>query len=335
MVLQINDEFISGVKRGFLLSIIILLSLIVLWCISLLFLYAYSLAFGKDKIRETATKIAENEKDEVVIIKKLIEWERANMFPTYNYSGYLPMFPYYPIRIPEAPWIINTMYGGCEEYAVLFVEMAKSLGIPARVVYNTAEDHVWAEVFIKGSWIHVDPSSNIFNNPGVYEKPDGWNKQISYVYYIDSDGNKHDITRRYTETGKLVIKVTKNGRPIKNATVIAKSRFLLERYPNSRIYKKPRESTRCKTNDDGSCAIEVGGNNYTILAVNNIFFGLIGFAAEKTITVEENKIKEIEIEPDKLSILPAGKVLIVLIFLTIIIFIIGANIRKKLYIKKT
>ena len=59
--------------------------------------------------------------------------------------------------------------GDCTEHSVLFVAMARALGIPARQVhglvyarYADAKDalywHAWAEVLSGGEWIALDPT---------------------------------------------------------------------------------------------------------------------------------------------------------------------------------
>ena len=64
--------------------------------------------------------------------------------------------------------IMEKRYGDCTEHALLFVTMARSLGIPAREVsglYYADElggfgGHAWAEVALDGKWIPVDPAWN-------------------------------------------------------------------------------------------------------------------------------------------------------------------------------
>ena len=59
--------------------------------------------------------------------------------------------------------------GDCTEHSVLFVALARALGIPSRQVhglvyarYADAKDalywHAWAEVLSGGEWIAVDPT---------------------------------------------------------------------------------------------------------------------------------------------------------------------------------
>lgn len=66
--------------------------------------------------------------------------------------------------------------GSCRDYAVLFVELCRTLGLAARFVsgylYDSATDspsygamHAWAEVYLPGAgWKGLDPTHGIFCN---------------------------------------------------------------------------------------------------------------------------------------------------------------------------
>jgi transglutaminase-like putative cysteine protease len=77
------------------------------------------------------------------------------------------------VSIPSAAEVLKTRVGDCNEHATLYVAMARSLRIPARLaaglVYlrGAFYYHAWAEVWIaqgeaRGRWLPVDPTLNQF-----------------------------------------------------------------------------------------------------------------------------------------------------------------------------
>jgi hypothetical protein len=67
------------------------------------------------------------------------------------------------VSVPSAVQILETRRGDCNEHAVLFVALARSLGIPARtaagLVFRNGHFyyHAWPEVYLHG-WAAVDPT---------------------------------------------------------------------------------------------------------------------------------------------------------------------------------
>ncbi len=77
------------------------------------------------------------------------------------------------VSLPSALEVLRTKVGDCNEHTVLFVAMARSLGIPARInvgvayVHGAFYYHAWPEVYIdegkgRGLWLPVDPTFNQF-----------------------------------------------------------------------------------------------------------------------------------------------------------------------------
>ncbi len=77
------------------------------------------------------------------------------------------------ISLPSAREVFRTRVGDCNEHTALYVAMARSLGIPARIATGLVSlrgafyYHAWAEVYVRSSeqlglWLPVDPTLNQF-----------------------------------------------------------------------------------------------------------------------------------------------------------------------------
>jgi transglutaminase-like putative cysteine protease len=77
------------------------------------------------------------------------------------------------VSLPSALEVLRTRIGDCSEHTVLYVAMARALGIPARIaaglvsVHGVFYYHAWAEVYLaeggdRGLWLPVDPTLNEF-----------------------------------------------------------------------------------------------------------------------------------------------------------------------------
>jgi hypothetical protein len=63
-------------------------------------------------------------------------------------------------------WVLKNKKGVCDEITSLYISMLRSIGIPARFTYGMAytniDDayggHGWAEVYIDGNWVPMDPT---------------------------------------------------------------------------------------------------------------------------------------------------------------------------------
>ena len=277
--------------------------------IGILFIYS-SLFFGsyvwhvihsnflsKQKIITTSVAISSNETDVLMVMNKIADWLKLNVEWDTTQFRFFPF--YWRIENPSPNWVMSVRHGACEENAILFAELARNAGIKTRIVFNPSEDHVWNEVWINSSWKHFDATlseENRFDNPGLYERSKaegGWEKQLSYVYSVDVNGTVSDVTRRYTDTGHLIVKVERDGTPIENIRVIVKSRFLMEDRPES--YNEPRFAVEGYTGSNGSCSFNLGKNNYTIIAQ------MAGERAEIKVSLLENSSKIVDLHLEKSS----------------------------------
>src|SRR4051794_38082414 len=77
------------------------------------------------------------------------------------------------ISVPSAREVLRTRVGDCNEHTVLYVAMARAVGIPSRIavglvaVRGAFYYHAWPEVYIeersgRGRWLPVDPTLNEF-----------------------------------------------------------------------------------------------------------------------------------------------------------------------------
>jgi transglutaminase-like putative cysteine protease len=77
------------------------------------------------------------------------------------------------VSLPSALEVLKTRVGDCNEHTALYVAMARSLGLPARIAVGLVYQrgafyyHAWPEVWIaetpgRGLWLPVDPTLNQF-----------------------------------------------------------------------------------------------------------------------------------------------------------------------------
>jgi hypothetical protein len=77
------------------------------------------------------------------------------------------------VGLPSAREVLRTKVGDCNEHTALYVAMARSLGLPARIAVGLAYTkgafyyHAWPEVYLddggaRGRWLPVDPTFNEF-----------------------------------------------------------------------------------------------------------------------------------------------------------------------------
>ena len=80
------------------------------------------------------------------------------------------------LSLPSAREVLRTKVGDCNEHTALYVAMARSIGLPARIAVGLTHVrgltgafyyHAWPEVYIddggdRGMWLPVDPTLNEF-----------------------------------------------------------------------------------------------------------------------------------------------------------------------------
>jgi len=80
-------------------------------------------------------------------------------------------------RYNAASSVIQNRRGRCGEYSMLLYRILRATGHTSRWIVDWA-DHVWAEVYLNGEWIHLDPCEAAVNKPLLYEE---WGKQQTYI----------------------------------------------------------------------------------------------------------------------------------------------------------
>lgn len=159
--------------------------------------YCYRMA--KAKYRRALTTYAETElRDPVKSLdwKQLLNWEHRHLKYT---KGKLPE--------PRARMPIDILVQGegrCSEFALLYNGLLLANRYRSRIILDQstlrdqskerAGDHVWNEIFIDGTWIHVDPTERRVNQPLMYASE--WRKDVNMVYAIE-EKEILDVTDSY------------------------------------------------------------------------------------------------------------------------------------------
>ena len=107
------------------------------------------------RIQARARQIVDGERDPIVATRLLTNWVYEQLEKTIT------------ISVPSAVEVLETLRGDCNEHAILFVALARAIGLPARtaagLVYARGSFfyHAWPEVFL-GEWVAVDPTFGQF-----------------------------------------------------------------------------------------------------------------------------------------------------------------------------
>ena len=107
-------------------------------------------AADNQQVKEKAREIAGNDRDAWSVARKLADWTYQNL-------------EWKHVANADASQTLATREADCSEFSALFVAMARSLGLPARIVSglaysgNSFGGHAWVEVWV-GRWIELDPT---------------------------------------------------------------------------------------------------------------------------------------------------------------------------------
>jgi len=98
--------------------------------------------------------------------------------------------------------ILNYGKGICVQWSILYVAACLANDYPSRLVVAVdtsrwAFIHTWAEDYYNGTWVHVDPSDAVWNDPSRYQSW-GWGTFGSQVkVYAFEDGSYKEVTSTY------------------------------------------------------------------------------------------------------------------------------------------
>jgi hypothetical protein len=126
---------------------------------------------------------------------QLFAWEQSKLTFQQDPAGWYEE----PIQI------LDSGKGICVQHSIVYVSACLARGYQSRLVVAVdtstwSFDHVWAEVYYNGNWIHTDPSDSIWNNPTKYQGwTDSWGKDIGSTVriYAFMDGSYVDVTSVY------------------------------------------------------------------------------------------------------------------------------------------
>ncbi|MCW3977101.1 MAG: transglutaminase-like domain-containing protein [Candidatus Bathyarchaeota archaeon] len=116
---------------------------------------------------------------------ELLDWEHSQL----NYTE--ENIPRHDVPLE----ILNFGRGRCGEFSILYNALCLAFGHRSRLVVDVYGDHVWTEVFLNGSWVHVDPTERVVDDPFMYQRD--WHKDVRLVCAFE---------------GSLVLDVTQNYR---------------------------------------------------------------------------------------------------------------------------
>ena len=107
-------------------------------------------AADDEQVKNQAKQIAGSERDAWKVARKLSEWTFKNL-------------EWKHVSSADAAQTLATREADCSEFSALYVAMARSLGLPARMVSglaysgNSFGGHAWVEVWV-GKWVELDPT---------------------------------------------------------------------------------------------------------------------------------------------------------------------------------
>jgi Transglutaminase-like superfamily len=123
----------------------------------------------------------------------LFTWEHSKLTFAQDTAGFFEE----PMRI------LSSGKGICVQWSIVYISACLALNHSSRLVVATDTStwsfiHTWAEDYYNGSWVHVDPSDSVWNNPSRYAGWD-WGNDIGgrVKIYAFTDSGYEDVTQSY------------------------------------------------------------------------------------------------------------------------------------------
>ncbi len=123
----------------------------------------------------------------------LFAWQKTKMTFAQDQNGWFE----------DPTQILNSGDGICVQWSIVYVSACLALGYPSRLVVAADSSnwnfiHVWAEDYYNGTWVHVDPSDKVWNNPSRYQSWGWGNIGTTVKIYAFEDGSFQDVTSTYS-----------------------------------------------------------------------------------------------------------------------------------------
>jgi len=350
-----NIKFSKKFIRVAYISLKFITVMLVIFCIFFQTLFIYPSVTGPlrhwkaetnaGELRKVVTDLTENSHTDYEKTRNIYNWfkkDAGNMYNIWGHpmlSGYdgdgrlvfgydLPFYCILCMRIygrDDPLWVLTSRAGACEEYALLFREMANAANLPVRSIHLYEGNHCWDEVFINGSWIIVDPSRFLFNGSKENYKREFNNPRYVFAEYPNPSRTKEDVTSTYSNMSYVNIStVDINNNPVPHIEI--------EIFSRNGDSGKNRTGLTILTNETGKYKLQIGGGT-VIFESNDASRALYNLTIE---TYDEYQHYDLKIVMMPKTQQEEGSSLFIVVIggIYFILFLIIINVRRR-RIKKT
>jgi hypothetical protein len=148
--------------------------------------------------------------------------------------------------------------GECGEMAVAGTNLMSASGLEARKVVFSGEDHTIIEVKIGGIWMVSDPGDYDSRLVTRAEMAALRIEEIGSLSYVvaPSDNSFIELTQQYVSTDTIIIRITRSGEPLVDATVVLKHTF------DHSTRQLPCDGLAFHTDANGTITLHLGSLHY-------------------------------------------------------------------------